>query len=125
MEPRVWNSLRNGVKKAVGASKPEQVLRKLSGRDQFHQSEFDAFIRALKDAGIAFLPIDAFVEQYQIYFAAGRHPKNDARFGHLKFDIHGDIVRPVEMARLLKRADSPGLFLMMHRHTLNDSWYGT
>ena len=121
----MWNSLRNGVKKAVGASKPDQILRKLSGNDQFLQSEFDAFIRALKDAGIAFLPIDAFVAQYQTYFAAGRRPDADAKFGHLKFDIHGDIARPVEMARLLNKTGAPGLFLIMHRHALNDSWYGT
>jgi hypothetical protein len=29
------------------------------------------------------------------------------------------------MARLLKKTDTPGLFLIMHRHALNDSWYGT
>ncbi|HTT98565.1 MAG TPA: hypothetical protein VMF58_10985 [Rhizomicrobium sp.] len=128
---RVWNSLRkaagkDGQQSAVGAA--TQILRKLTGAEQFEQSEFKSFIHGLQDAGIAFVPIDEFVTRYEDYFGGGRRqrrqPKPDAKFGLLKFDIHGDIARPVEMARILNALGVHGLFLAMHRHALNDSWYG-
>jgi hypothetical protein len=123
----VWNSLRNTVKKVVGAPKPDQILRKLTGRDQFLQSEFRDFVHGLQSAGIKLVPIDEFVTRYSAYFEAqhGRPQKADAGFGHFKFDIHGDIVRPVEIARIMHDCGAPGLFLIMHRHALNETWYGT
>jgi len=127
----VWNSLRNSAKKGAdtlkSAGAATQILRKFTGADQFTQSEFRTFTAALKDAGIAFHLIDAFVDHYAAYYDANPQPANrtDAKFGHLKFDIHGDIVRPVEMARILNALDMRGMFLVMHRHALNDSWYGT
>jgi hypothetical protein len=127
-DQRVWNSLRNAVRKGASAPKAEaaHILRRLTGSEQFEQAEFAAFIRGLQDSGIEFLPIDKFVECYDGYYQAnpGRQ-KDDARFGHLKFDIHGDIARPVEMARILSKSKAPGLFLVMHRHALNDAWHGT
>ncbi len=127
----MWNSLRNNAKKGAdtlkSAGAATQILRKFTGADQFTQSEFRAFAAALKDAGIAFYPIDAFVDHYAAYYDANPKPTNrtDAKFGHMKFDIHGDIFRPVEMARILNALDIRGMFLVMHRHALNDSWYGT
>src|SRR5438105_4553942 len=128
---RVWNSLRkaagkDGQQNSVGAA--TQILRKLTGVEQFEQSEFKAFVAGLKSAGIVLLPIDAFAARYETYFEGGRRArreaKPDANFGLLKFDIHGDIARPVEMARILNGLGVPGLFLAMHKHALNDSWYG-
>jgi hypothetical protein len=116
----VFGSLRNGFRKAP---KPEQVLRRLTGRDQFTQADFALFVAAVQEAGTALLPIDAFAERYVSFYddVTGE----DARFGLAKFDIHGDILRPVAMARLMKARGAPGLFLAMHRHALNEAWYGT
>jgi hypothetical protein len=125
----VWNSLRNGPKKNATAAtaRATTVLRKLAGGDQFQQSEFAAFVRATQEAGIALLPIDEFATRYSAYFDAQPRPgkREDARFGLFKFDIHGDIARPVEMARILNQAGVRGLFLIMHRHALNESWHGS
>jgi hypothetical protein len=128
---QVWDSLRKAVGKDASTPKAvsatTQILRKLTGVEQFEQSEFRDFIRGLLDAGIAFVPIDEFVERYVAYYGKrGRQrPDEDAKFGHLKFDIHGDIARPVEMARILNALGVRGLFLVMHRHALNEDWYGT
>ena len=125
----MWNSLRNGPRKsaATTATKATTVLRRLVGGEQFQQSEFAAFLQATQEAGIAMLTIDEFATRYSAYYDAHPHAskRQDARFGHIKFDIHGDIVRPVEMARILNRAGVRGLFLIMHRHALNDSWHGS
>jgi hypothetical protein len=127
----VWNSLRNGAKKGAdtlkSATAATQILRRFTGADQFTQRDFRAFAGALKDAGIAFQLIDAFVDRYSAYYDANPKAADrpDAKFGHLKFDIHGDIARPVEMARILNELDVRGMFLVMHRHALNESWYGT
>ncbi len=123
---RVWNSLRNGPKKNA-ADAATTILRRIAGSEQFQQSEFNAFLHATQEAGIALLPIDEFATRYSAYYDAQPQAakRKDARFGHIKFDIHGDIARPVEMARILNRAGVHGLFLIMHRHALNDSWYGS
>jgi len=128
---QVWDSLRKAVGKDAATPKAvsatTQILRKFTGVEQFEQREFQAFVQGLQDAGIAFLPIDEFVERYGAYYDRhSRHsPGEDAKFGHLKFDIHGDIARPVEMARILNALGVRGLFLAMHRHALNEDWYGT
>jgi hypothetical protein len=127
----VWNSVRGKSAKdasaAGGTGSKSSLLRKLAGGEQFSQREFAGFLDAVRDAGIRLLPVDEFCTRYESYFeqdapAAGR---TDACFGHFKFDIHGDIARPVEMARILGKAGAQGLFLVMHRHALNDSWHGT
>lgn len=125
----MWNSLRNGAKKGADTLKSASsaTLRKFTGADQFTQNDFRAFVAALKNAGIAFHLIDTFVDHYGAYYTANPKAADraDAKFAHLKFDIHGDISRPVEMARILNELDVRGMFLVMHRHALNDSWYGT
>jgi hypothetical protein len=128
---QVWNSLRKAVGKDAATPKnanaATHILRKLASVEQFEQQEFKAFVQGLQEAGIALLPIDEFVERYGGYYGKRGKPRpdEDAKFGHLKFDIHGDIARPVEMARILNGLGVHGLFLMMHRHTLNAEWYGT
>jgi len=128
---QVWDSLRRAVGKDAATPKAvsatTQILRKFTGVEQFEQREFKAFVQGLQQAGIAFLPIDEFVERYGAYYDrhSGLSPGKNAEFGHLKFDIHGDIARPVEIARILNALGVRGLFLAMHRHALNEDWYGT
>jgi hypothetical protein len=128
----VWNSFRKGSKTAAGTrdSKPGlkvNILRRFKSVEQFQQREFAPFVDAVRAAGIELLAIDEFTRRYEAYYVTplkeGR--RSDAYFGHFKFDIHGDIVRPVEMARTLSRTGTRGLFLIMHRHPLNEAWYGT
>lgn len=125
----MWNSLRNGLRKGASSrgEKTTHLLRKFAGGEQFAQGEFAALATKVQEAGIALLPIDEFctryVDYYRIPLADGH--RSNAGFGHFKFDIHGDIVRPVEMARILNGAGARGLFLIMHRHVLNDGWHGS
>lgn len=127
----MWNSVRNRPAGSSNApdteSKTSHILRKLTGGEQFHQREFASFVQAVRDAGTALVPIDQFCSLYKAYFddIASSRIKKAAHFGFFKFDIHGDIARPVEMARILTKCGAHGLFLIMHRHALNDSWHGT
>ena len=133
---RVSDSLRNGPSKdgkasaattaKSAANTARSLLRRLSP-EQFTQRDFARLVAAVIDAGIALLPIDEFCSRYEDYFGAQDDwaPSADAMFGHFKFDIHGDIKRPVELAQILKDRNAHGLFLIMHRHPLNETWYGT
>ncbi|MEI9932832.1 MAG: hypothetical protein WDM89_20425 [Rhizomicrobium sp.] len=64
----LWIRKRADALKTTGTA--TQILRKLSGTDQFAQSEFKTFVGSLKDAGIAFHLIDAFVDRYRTYYDA-------------------------------------------------------
>ncbi|MGA9794664.1 MAG: hypothetical protein WBQ17_03920 [Rhizomicrobium sp.] len=89
----------------------------------FRRDELKQFLLALTQSGIAFLPVDQFAQRYRRHDERrGRKPPKKA-VGLLKFDIHNDIVRPLEMARMLAAIGAPGLFLMMPRHPLNESFY--
>lgn len=133
---RVWNSLRNGLKKgesasaaknAIPAARSALALLKRPKAEQFLQREFDAFVGAIREAGVSLLPIGEFATRYKAYCDAHPRQRNaaDAMFGHFKFDIHGDIARPVELAGLLRERAVPSLFLAMHRHPINETWFGT
>lgn len=89
----------------------------------FRRDDLKIFLSALMDSGIAFLPVDQFAQRYQRYYDRGRSDPLNHPFGLLKFDIHNDIQRPLEVARMLKDIGAPGLFLMMPRHPLNESFY--
>ncbi len=92
---------------------------------EFLQSELRAFLAALKAGGIAFLPVDRFAERYAAYYAtdprAGRPPGEP--FGMIKLDIHRNIERPLELARMLAELGIPALFLMMPRHPFTEAYY--
>jgi hypothetical protein len=129
---RVWNSFRKGSKAAGGGESPKlgakaAILRRFKRVEQFQQREFAPFVDAVRAAGIELLPIDEFTQRYEAYYAMplAKGRRSAAGFGHFKFDIHGDIVRPVEMARILNRTGTRALFLIMHRHQLNEAWHGT
>jgi hypothetical protein len=89
----------------------------------FLREDLKQFLQALTASGITFLPVDKFARRYETYCArnTGRAPKKP--WGLLKFDIHNDIKRPLEMAHMLSDIGLPGLFLMMPRHPLNDRFY--
>lgn len=89
----------------------------------FLQEDLKRFLLALMDSGIAFLPVDDFSDRYEAYFAADSRKPPSAPFGLLKFDIHNDMERPLEVARMLRGIGAPGLFLMMPEHPLNESFY--
>jgi hypothetical protein len=89
----------------------------------FHQEDLRQFLAALMDSGIEFLPVDKFAKRFENYYARGMRKRLKKPFGLLKFDIHNDIKRPLEVARMLNGIGAPGLFLMMPRHPLNESFY--
>jgi hypothetical protein len=92
-------------------------------RNGFRQKDLERFLVDLTQSGIKFLPVDKFARRYRKYFKRNRRKAPKRPFGLLKFDIHNDIKRPLEIARMLSRIGVPGLFLMMPRHPLNESFY--
>jgi hypothetical protein len=89
----------------------------------FRLDDLKLFLAALRDSGIAFLPVDQFAQRYRRYHGRDTRKPPKKPFGLLKFDIHNDIERPLEMARMLAGIGAPGLFLMMPRHPLNEGFY--
>lgn len=89
----------------------------------FHLKDLEKFLRTLTASKITFLPVHKFARRYEMYCErnSGQPPKKPS--GLLKFDIHNDIKRPLEMAKMLTGIGLPGLFLMMPRHPLNDHFY--
>ncbi|HVV64376.1 MAG TPA: hypothetical protein VHC42_02825 [Rhizomicrobium sp.] len=125
----MWNSLRRARK---GADKGSQTAAapmrsRDPRREQFQQREFAQFAKTVRAAGIELPPVDEFCRRYAAYYesADAKAQKPNAGFGLFKFDIHADIARPVEMARILKDAGGHGLFLVMHSHGLNEAWHGS
>lgn len=90
--------------------------------DQFPQSEFATFLRALQERHIELLPVDEFASRLSDY-RANKMWNKPQRFGHAKFDIHGNMRRPLEIARVMHAAGYPGLFLMMQRHPINEAFF--
>jgi hypothetical protein len=89
----------------------------------FRREDLRRFLADLMKNGIAFLPVDQFAARYEAYCARDTHKPPKKPFGLLKFDIHNDIKRPLEVARMLSEIGAPGLFLMMPRHPLNEDFY--
>jgi hypothetical protein len=89
----------------------------------FLREDLRQFLVALKGSGIAFLPVDKFARRYKRFTMRKKQKPPKRPFGILKFDIHNDIVRPLEIARMLSEIGAPGLFLMMPRHPLNEGFY--
>jgi hypothetical protein len=82
--------------------------------DRYPLDAFAAFLKDLRAADIALLPVDRFADE-----AAA--PKR--AIGHIKLDLHRNIVRPLEVAARMKTAEVPGLFLMMPRHPFNQAFF--
>jgi hypothetical protein len=91
--------------------------------DQFPKSDFEMFLRALKDKDVKLLPARRFARRYKLYSSRPMRRKGPARFGHAKFDIHGNMRRPLEIARIMHDVGYPGLFLMMQKHPINQGFF--
>jgi len=117
----VWLVLRRS--EALGRRKKAGFPR-TSRVDRFPLNDFKRFVIGIKDAKIALLPVDRFARRFLVYQKnESKIPVGSSSFGLLKFDIHGNIRRPLEMARILSALHIPGIFLMMHRHPINEAFY--
>lgn len=107
-DPLVWLAARRRDGGGSGRAFPRSPRR-----DRFALEDLGGLIARLKAAGIAFSPVEAFSERL-----AG-----DAPAALIKLDIHRSIRRAFEVAQTLAAAGAPALFLMMHRHPLNEVYY--
>lgn len=99
------------------------LVRRLVGQKpppEFSFQELVGLFGALKDAEIETLPVDKFVKRFSR--RRGAAPRRTG-FGVLRFDIHGNIERPLRVARALGDLGLHGLFLTMHRHPVNEAIY--
>ncbi len=108
-DPIVWVVL----KRRAGRDGPPAFPR-TPRADRYPLDEFEAFLNDLREAGVTPLPVDRFAEEA----AAPTRP-----IGHIKLDLHRNIVRPLEVAERMQRARVPGLFLMMPRHPFNEAFF--
>jgi hypothetical protein len=126
-EAMVWLVLRKRAGAAPKLRKrPSRAFARTTRPDQFSLDDLAKFIGGMKGGGIEFVTVDVFAERYAAYLAldAKTRRKFNTPFGLLKFDIHGNIRRAYEIAQMLRGLDVPGLFLMMHKHPLNQDYYG-
>ncbi len=125
-DPIVWLVLRkrSAVPAKVGEAN-RKGLPRTPRQDQFPQSEFAGFLKSWRDAGISLFDVGEFSTRYEAYYDedAGDLRAPERPFGHVKFDIHGNIRRALELARIMAAFDYQGLFLMMQRHPLNQDYY--
>jgi hypothetical protein len=113
----VWLALRKRAPRAE-----DRAFLRSRRVDQFDQSEFAGFLETLQDRQVELLAADAFASRLRDYHAKKKR-KGPSRFGHAKFDIHGNMRRPLEIARVMHAAGYPGLFLMMQRHPINETFF--
>lgn len=115
-DPVVWLLLRKRRGNAVG----ERAFPKTPRPDQFALSDLEALLCSVQAAGVSLLPVDQFAARYKEYLSFGnrRRKTRVVPFGHLKFDIHGNVRRAHDVAKMLHKHSIPGLFLMMHRHPM-------
>jgi len=117
-EPIVWLALR---RRTVRDGTMRGFAR--SDRpDRYPLRQLGDFVGALRAAGIALLPVDAFTDRIQARCAATQAAPAGP-FGLIKLDLHRQIRRPLEVARLLGEKGVPGLFLMMPRHPFNEAFF--
>lgn len=107
-DPLVWL-----VARRREGAEPGRAFPRSPRRDRFPLETLGALAARLKAAGIAFAPVDAFSARL-----AGATPA-----ALIKLDIHRSIRRAFEAAETLAAAGAPALFLMMHRHPLNEAYY--
>jgi hypothetical protein len=98
-----------------------RLVRRIIGRPpapEFSHDELVGLFAALKEANIETETTKRF---------ARRLGKEDGRlkegYGLLRFDIHGNIDRPLRVAESLSALGMHGLFLTMHRHPVNEAIY--
>ena len=98
-----------------------RLVRRIIGRKpnpEFSLEELVGLFAALKEANIDTETTKRF---------ARRLGKEDGRlkegYGLLRFDIHGNVERPLRVAEALSALGMHGLFLTMHRHPVNETIY--
>jgi hypothetical protein len=121
----VWLVLRKRAGTPKARRKPARGFARTPRPDQFSLDQLGDFIRGLTEAGVEFLTVDKFSERLEKFWALTPRlrRKFNEPFGLLKFDIHGNIRRAYEIAEMLRNMDLPGLFLMMHKHPLNQDYF--
>lgn len=95
------------------------LVRRLVGRKpprEFRHRELVGLFVAMKDAGIETETVKRFAKRL------GRGGRRQG-YGLLRFDIHGNIERPLRVAEELSALGLHGLFLTMHRHAVNETIY--
>jgi hypothetical protein len=107
-EPIVWLVL----KRRAGTG--PAAFPRTKRADRYPLDEFQTFLEDLRAADVALLPVDAFAAE------AARPAR---AIGHIKLDLHRNIVRPREVAARMRAAGVPGLFLMMPRHPFNAAFF--
>jgi hypothetical protein len=107
-------------KRDIPPAKAKRTFSRSARPDRFPMADFATFVRRLRMAEIRVLRTAQFAERFA-NFAPEAAPAEG--YGVLKFDIHRGIKRAEQMAQLLSNASLPGLFLMMHRHDANASFY--
>jgi hypothetical protein len=129
-DPFVWLLLRKrpgaGNRPATSSQTvqaPISAFPRTPSATQFLLSDFDAIVSGMKQANIELVHAKRFANRLAKFAAQSRDQKFKHSFGLLKFDIHGNIRRPLEMAKILSRHSASGLFLMMPRHPLNEHFY--
>jgi hypothetical protein len=124
-DPLLWLVLRKRAGTSAMRNDQDRAFPRSPRPDQFSLSQLGEFVEALKEADVALVPVDEFAERYEAYRAMRRKQRMQfaACCGHLKFDIHGNVQRALEIATMLHERSTPGLFLMMHRHALNQDFY--
>jgi hypothetical protein len=130
LDPFVWLVLR---KRPGAGNRPAEAARRSEGprngfsrtpnANQFLLSDFNALVSEMRQADINLIPAKRYANRLAKYAARPRDQNHKRSFGLLKFDIHGNIRRPLEMAKILSRHSANGLFLMMPRHPLNEHFY--
>lgn len=114
----VWIALRKRPAKAESivhrSAKSEIAFPRSERTDQYRLKDFELLLTDLVRAKIAFKTTEEFSSMTPATKGAGL----------LKFDIHGNMRRPVEMAKILTSLHIPGLFLMMPRNPINEDFFG-
>lgn len=98
------------------------LVRRLMGRKprpEFSHEDLAGLFLAMKDANITTETVRKFSKR----LARPNGGSLKEGYGLLRFDIHGNIDRPLRVAEELSKLEMHGLFLTMHRHPVNDEIY--
>jgi hypothetical protein len=110
-EPLVWLALR---RRATGQGK--RGFARSDRPNRYPLRQLQPLIKELRAAGVDFVPVDAFADRIV-------SPSDDSPIAHLKLDLHRQIHRPLEVARVLTEERVPALVLMMPRHPFNEAFF--
>jgi hypothetical protein len=97
------------------------LVRRLIGRraPEFSHQELVGLFSALREAGIE----TETVKRFSRRLAKPEGGRLKEGYGLLRFDVHGNIERPLRVAEALAALGMHGVFLTMHRHPVNAAIY--